>query len=207
MFDVVHRLDELGLNHNASGNVSARIEGGVLVTPTGIDPGDLSPADMVALDPAGRPVVDHGLVPTSEWRLHTEILRRRPDVEAIVHTHSVEATAAAVGRRTIPPVHYVAARFGDGGLQCAPYHTYGTSELASAVADTLGDRRRACLMANHGAIALGRDVRAALALALDVEWFCAVYRGAVTLGEPVPLDDAEITRVAHLFETYGQPPD
>ena len=204
---VAQRLDALGHNVNSSGNLSVRVAGGLLVTPSGIPAADLVADDMVPLDDAGEPIDAAGRRPTSEWRLHVEILRRRHDVGAIVHTHSVEATAAAVTGTTVPPIHYVAARFGGGGLRCAPYHTYGTAELASAVADTLDSDGHACLMANHGAIALGADLTSACALVIDVEWFCAVHRRAVALGDPVVLDAEEIDRVARLFATYGQPSD
>lgn len=200
-----HRLDTFGLNHNASGNAGVRVGDGVLVTPSGIPADHLTPDDMVLLDGTGAPAHDGQRRPTSEWQLHLEVLRRRPDVDAIVHTHSPEATAAATVGEPLPSIHYVAARFGGNALACAPYATYGTAELARLVADTLGDRRAACLMANHGAIVLAADLDAAVALALDVEWFCGVVRRARQHGDPVALADDEITRVAELFCSYGQP--
>jgi L-fuculose-phosphate aldolase len=199
------RLDAHGLNVNASGNLSVRLGEGILVTPSGVAPAAMDPDDCVLLDAAGRPAAADGPVPTSEWRLHIEIYRRRPDVSAIVHTHSPEATAAATLGADVPAIHYVAARFGGGALACAPYATYGSTALATGVADALGDDRAACLMANHGAVALGPDLTAASSLALDVEWFCGVYRRALSMGAPHVLDDAEIRRVATKFDTYGQP--
>ncbi len=198
------RLDELGLNHNSSGNASVRVGNGLLVTPSGLPADELTPDDMVLLDVDGTPVQAGQRRPTSEWQLHLEIMRRRPDVGAIAHTHSPEATAAATVGKPLPAIHYVAARFGDNHLACAPYATYGTTALASLVADTLGTRGAACLMANHGAIAVGTSLDSAVALALDVEWFCGVVRRAHQHGEPVVLGDEEIERVADLFRTYGQ---
>jgi L-fuculose-phosphate aldolase len=206
LVQAVRWLDERGLNVNASGNVSVRLGDGLLVTPSGIPAGELTEADGVVVDLDGRPRDAHGRIPTSEWRLHTEVLRRRPEVGAIVHTHSPEATAAATLRAPVPAVHYVVARFGGPVLPCAPYATYGSAELAGHVAATLGAAGMACLMANHGAVALGRDLASACTLALDVEWFCGVHRRARQLGAPVVLDDAEVARVATLFRTYGQPP-
>ncbi len=200
--EAVRRLDALGLNQNASGNLSVRVATDLAVTPSGIPSQSITADDIVLLDLDGRPTTDGQRRPTSEWRLHTEIIRRRPDVGAVVHTHSVEATAAATAGANLPAVHYVAARFGTAGLRCAPYATYGTAELAVAVADTLGDSGMACLMANHGAIALGSSLDDAVALAIDVEWFCSVFRRAV---DPVVLSDDEITRVTELFDDYGQP--
>jgi len=199
------RLDAAGLNVNASGNLSVRASDGVLVTPSGIAPGDLLAADCVLLDGEGRPIGSPSRTPTSEWRLHVELYRRRSDIGAVVHTHSPEATAAATLGRPVPAVHYVVARFGGAVLDCAPYATYGSAELAAAVADTLGDRRTACLMANHGAICVAGSLAAAMALALDVEWLCGVYRRALAMGTPQVLDDGEIERVTARFAGYGQP--
>jgi L-fuculose-phosphate aldolase len=205
LVDAVRHLDAIGLNVNAAGNVSVRVPRGVLVTPSGVPPQDMTAGDGVVLSLDGEPLDSDTRVPTSEWRLHTELHRHRPEVGAFVHTHSPEATAAAARGAAVPAVHYVVARFGAPVLPCAPYATYGTAELATSVVDTLGEHGTACLMANHGAIALGADLDAALALARDVEWFCGVYRRACQLGEPITLPDAEIARVAERFSGYGQP--
>ena len=205
LVDAARRLDASGLNVNASGNLSVRTGERVLVTPSGIAPGAMAANDCVLLDAHGEPDPDATRIPTSEWRLHVELYRRRPDIRAVVHTHSPEATAAATLGAPLPAVHYVVARFGGGALACAPYATYGSAELAAGVADTLGGDRAACLMANHGAITVGSDLAAASALALDVEWFCGVYRRALAIGVPHVLDDAEIRHVSVAFRTYGQP--
>ncbi|WP_370325986.1 class II aldolase/adducin family protein [Euzebya sp.] len=205
LLDAARRLDDAGLNVNASGNLSVRVGPHVLVTPSGIPPAVMAEADMVLLDADGE-VVEGDRTPTSEWRLHAALMAARPEVGAIVHTHSPEATAAATLRAAVPAVHYVAARFGGrGGLACADYATYGSAELAGNVAAALGGDRTACLMANHGAVAVAGGLDAALALALDVEWFCGVHRRARALGDPVALDDEEIARVATRFAAYGQP--
>lgn len=207
LVDAARRLDADGLNVNAAGNLSVRVAGGVLVTPSGIAPDVMVPDDLVLLDADGTPSDGSGRTPTSEWRLHIVLYRRRPDVGAVVHTHSPEATAAATLGTEVPAVHYVVARFGAAALPCAPYATYGSAELAAHVAATLGERGTACLMANHGAIAVAADLPTALALARDVEWFCGVHRRARQLGEPVVLPDDELARVAERFATYGQPPE
>jgi L-fuculose-phosphate aldolase len=200
-------LDGAGLNHNSSGNLAVRVGADVLVTPSGIPAEALTVDDPVLLDEDGTPIGRQRRVPTSEWRLHVELLRRRPDIGAVVHTHSPEATAAATLGRPVPAVHYVVARFGAAELPCAPYATYGSDELARHVAVTLGAHGTACLMANHGAVAAAADLGAAAALALDVEWFCGVHRRARHLGEPVVLAPEEIERVRELFAGYGQPSD
>jgi L-fuculose-phosphate aldolase len=200
------RLDAAGLNVNASGNLSVRVGNGMLVTPSGIAPDELEPADCVVLVGTDGFSFEQGArTPSSEWRLHAEVYAQRAGIDAIVHTHSPEATAAATLGVAIPAVHYVVARFGGADLACAPYATYGTPDLANAVATTLGTSRSACLMANHGAICVAADLDRAVALALDVEWFCGVYRRAITLGAPQVLDADEISRVAGKLATYGQP--
>lgn len=205
LVDATRRLDASGLNVNASGNLSVRVDDGIVVTPSGVKPAAMGPSDCVLLAPDGTLARDGELVPTSEWRLHVE-LYRRADIGAVVHTHSLEATAASTLGTAVPAVHYVVARFGAAELPCAPYATYGTSDLAENVASTLGDRGTACLMANHGAVAVGADLDAAMTLALDVEWLCGVHRRAIATGVPHVLAGAEIARVADRFHTYGQVP-
>lgn len=197
------RLEALGLNQGTSGNVGQRIEGGVLVTPTGVAPAGMEPDHVVALDCRGVPR-DGQLRPTSEWQLHVAVLTARPGVVAVVHTHSPEATAIACLRRPLPAVHYVIARAGGSVVPCAAYATYGSADLAANVVDALGTGW-ACLMANHGLVAVGATLDAAVALAADVEWLAGVYRRTLALGEAVVLPDDEIARVAALLRTYGQP--
>ena len=198
------RLDADGLNYDATGNLSVRIQDAILVTPTGIPARELRPEDNVVLLPDGSRRDPDGRLPTSEWRLHVAQYRR-PGVGAVVHTHSLEATAAAVIGQPVPAVHYLVAAFGGSVLPVSPYATYGTQELADSVAATLGDRYRACLLANHGAVAVAGTLAGAASRARDVEWLCGVWRRARELGDPVIVDDAELDRVRERFRTYGQP--
>jgi len=196
-------MHRAGLAPGTAGNVSARSPGGVWITPTGIPYGQLVADDIVEVDGGGR-VVWGRRAPSSEWRLHVEIFRARPDVTAIVHTHSPEATALACTRRGIPAFHYYVARAGGADIRCAAYATYGSAELAAnAVAALAG--RRACLLANHGVVAVGPDLGRALALAEEVELLAGQYARALAIGEPVLLDEEEMTRVAAKLSTYGQP--
>src|SRR5689334_15996703 len=149
---------------------------------------------MVALRGDGSPRDAGGRAPSSEWRLHVA-LYRQPDIGAIVHTHPLEATAVSALGRPVPAVHYLVAAFGGSVLPVAPYATYGSSELAENVAMTMGDRYRACLMANHGAIATASTLSGAASRARDVEWLCGVWRRARALGEPLIVDDEELDRV------------
>src|SRR6516162_1875984 len=195
-------LTRRGLTHGTSGNVSVRCdEQRFFVSPSGMDYELLQADDVPLMDLEGRWFGRHR--PSSEWRFHRDILRSRPDVGAIVHTHSPRATALACTGRGIPAFHYMVAVAGGRDIRCAPYHTFGTQELSDAALAALRDRR-ACLLANHGVIATGADLAAALSLAGEVENLALQYSVALTLGEIRILDDAEMSRVIEKFRTYGQ---
>lgn len=197
-------MNRLGINQGKSGNVGVRVPGGILVTPTGIAYERLTPDDLVLIDSDG---VAHGdRLPTSEWRFHYDILRTRLEAGAIVHAHSPFSTVLACLRRGIPPFHYMVAMAGGIDIRCAPYATFGTQALSDHAVAALRDRK-ACLLANHGLIALGSDLDKALALAVEVETLAAMYCRALQLGEPVLLSRAEMAVVIEKFKTYGhQPP-
>jgi len=196
-------LTRRGLTHGTSGNVSVRCdEQRFFVSPSGMDYELLQADDVPLMDLEGRWFGRHR--PSSEWRFHRDILRSRPDVGAIVHTHSPRATALACTGRGIPAFHYMVAVAGGRDIRCAPYHTFGTQELSDAALAALRDRR-ACLLANHGVIATGADLASAMRLAGEVENLALQYSVALTLGEIRVLDDAEMSRVIEKFRTYGQP--
>ena len=196
-------LTRRGLTHGTSGNVSVRCdEQRFFVSPSGMDYELLQADDVPLMDLEGRWFGRHR--PSSEWRFHRDILRSRPDVGAIVHTHSPRATALACTGRGIPAFHYMVAIAGGSDIRCAPYHTFGTQELSDAALAALRDRR-ACLLANHGVIATGADLASAMRLAGEVENLALQYSVALTLGEIRILDDAEMSRVIEKFRTYGQP--
>lgn len=197
------QLGPLGINRGTSGNVGVRAGDGLLITPTGVPYDALTPAQVVWMDLEGR--YEGDWLPSSEWRFHCDILRRRPDLNAVVHTHAVHATALACHGRGIPAFHYMVAAAGGRDILCAPYATFGTAELSANALEALEDRR-ACLLANHGLIACGCTLDAALALAVEVETLAAMYLKALEIGEPVELDDAEMQRILTKFATYGQNP-
>jgi L-fuculose-phosphate aldolase len=142
--------------------------------------------------------------PSSEWRFHRDLLHARADVGAIVHTHSRYATALACTGRGIPAFHYMVAVSGDIEIRCAAYHTFGSQELSDAALAAIG-RGNACLLANHGVIALGTDLPAALTLAGEVENLAAQYCAALAVGNVRILDAGEMWRVVEKFRTYGKP--
>lgn len=193
--------EALGLNSGTSGNVSVRVADGLLITPSGVPNAALKPADIVAMKFDGGAEGAHA--PSTEWRFHLGILEARPDIRAVVHTHSDHATALSCLGRDIPAFHYMIAAAGGNSIRCAPYATVGSEALSDAAIAAL-EGRRACLLANHGAIALGADLAGALDLARAVETLARHYCLALDAGNPVILDDAEMQTVLETFETYGR---
>ena len=194
------RMNALGINQGASGNVSARVEGGFLVTASGVPYEDLQPADIVHVGMDGHATGHRE--PSSEWRFHRDIYARRPEAGAVVHTHSAFATTLACLGRSIPALHYEVAFAGGKDIRCAPYRTFGTQELSDAALAAL-EGRRACLLAHHGVIAFGSDLDDALRLADKVEALARLYWQAVQVEEPARLDDAEMALIVQRFRHYG----
>ena len=199
--DTVRWLMARGLYAGTSGNVSVRTDGGMLITPSAVRCEDVDAAALVHVAADGAP---HGrLAPSTEWRIHRDIYRRRSDVGAVVHTHSTAATALSCLRRPIPAFHYMVAKAGGGDIRCARYATYGTAALSRNALAALAGGRRACLLANHGLVALGADLGAARALAEEIEALCAQYIQARAAGRPVTLPAGEMRRVRAKFATYA----
>ncbi|MFQ5626531.1 MAG: class II aldolase/adducin family protein [Methyloligellaceae bacterium] len=202
IIDTAHAMSKESLSPGISGNVSARHGKGMLITPTGMAYDDLIPEDIVFMDEKGK-TRPGSRTPSSEWRFHMAAYAARPGAQAIVHAHSRFATALACARKPIPAFHYMVAVAGGRDIPLAQYATFGTSELADAVAAAL-EERKACLMANHGQIACGASLEGALALARDIEALAAQYVAALQTGGPYILDDEEMARVLARFQTYGQ---
>lgn len=172
------------------------------ITPTGSRPETLLPEHIVEMSLGGVPA-EGQLKPSSEWRMHAGIYAARSDARAIVHCHSRYATTLACAHRTLPAVHYMIAAAGSREIPLAPYATFGTPELAERAVEAMG-QGRACLLANHGQIALGKNLDSALALAVEVEELAAIYLGAENLGGARLLDDNAMALVEAAFESYGQ---
>ena len=206
---VARRMQASGINQGTSGNLSARIPGGMLITPSSLPYELMQPADLVALDLTGKPLVAPELGrpqrrPSSEWRLHADVLASRPEVQAVLHCHSIHATALACHGRGIPPFHYMIAVAGGHDIRCAPYATFGTQELSDGVVEAL-QGRLACLMAQHGQVVVGPNLDRALALAVEVETLARIYLQARAIGEPPLLSAEQMEQVRHQFRTllYG----
>lgn len=199
------KMNALGINQGSSGNLSVRSGDGLLITPSGLPYDETGPRDIVRLGFDGS--WEGSRRPSSEWRFHRDILAARPDAEVVLHAHSTFCTVLACHGRSIPAFHYMVAVAGGSSIRCAPYATFGTQELSDRAVAALADRQ-ACLLGNHGVIVLGRTLKQALALAVEVETLARQYVHALTIGEPAVLPEDEMARVQEQMHRmkYGQAP-
>lgn len=198
---VMKEMDARKLNHGTAGNAALRFGDKFFITPSGIPPCDLTPDAIVLLDFDGT--YEGFSKPSSEWRMHGGILKHRQDINAIVHCHSRFATTLACANMSIPPLHYMTAMSGRGEVQIAPYAVFGSQELADNIVETL-DGHFACLMANHGQIAVAPDLSLALAVADEMEVQASYYWGSLAIGGPKILQQEQIEEVLKRFRAYGQ---
>jgi L-fuculose-phosphate aldolase len=186
-----------------AGNVSARVGNRVAVTPTGVPYSGLTPED-VGIHGLDGAALDAPLAPTSELPLHLAVYAAFPEVRAIVHTHSTAATALSCLVPVVPAVHYYLAMFG-GAPRVTSYVTYGTDALAAGAVVAL-EGRTACLLGNHGAVAVGATLAEAYERALYLEWVCEVALRVLSSGViPRLLDGVEMDDAAARLASYGQP--
>jgi L-fuculose-phosphate aldolase len=202
------RLGALGLNQGTSGNVSVRWNDdpadGFLLTPTSLEYDTMLPGDLVHVLPDGT--CNGARRPSSELPFHRAIFAARPDARAVIHTHSIHATAVSCLRRDLPAIHYLVALFGGSTIRCAEYATFGTEALSANILRALVGRR-AALLANHGLIVIGDSLAHALSLTTEAEQLARLYLATLATGvPPVILDDAEIKNVTERFRDYGYRP-
>jgi L-fuculose-phosphate aldolase len=201
----MQRLDTLGLNRGSTGNLSLRCardgRQGMLITPTGMAADTLCAQDMVWVGDDGE--VQGDWLPSSEWHFHQATYGARADVHAVVHTHSVNATALACLQRELPAFHYMVAVAGGDSVPCTAYHTFGSVALSQAVTLAL-TARDACLMAHHGLVAAGATLAAAMKVSIEVEALCEIYLKLLPLGEPARLSREQMAQVLDKFRHYGQ---
>ncbi|MFB7529131.1 class II aldolase/adducin family protein [Streptomyces sp. NPDC056178] len=192
-----------GLVVGTSGNVSARVGGTVLVTPSGVPYDRLGPEDAVGVDLEGNQVLGE-LAPTSELPLHLAVYRNS-DAAAVVHTHAVHATAVSTLVPEVPPVHYAAAMLG-GTVRVAAYARYGTEELAENMLAALRDRT-GCLLQNHGTVTHGATLEEAYDRTAQLEWLCRLWLAASSVPGRTPnlLSTAQLRDVQEALKGYGQP--
>lgn len=206
MVAICRRMNTSGINQGTAGNLSVRAGNSFLITPSSMPYDVMNPADIVEMDFDGT--YSGSLRPSSEWRFHRDILKARPDINVVLHCHSVYATTLAVHHKTIPSFHYMTGVAGGTTIRCAEYATFGTQALSDSAIVALRDRL-ACLLGQHGQISLGKDMESALWLAIEVETLSRMYVQALTLGEPPVLSDEEMERVIGQMKrmSYGMMPD
>jgi L-fuculose-phosphate aldolase len=200
---VAKKLEAQGLNRGSSGNLSMHFGEGLLITPSGMGAEGLTADDIVFVSFEGE--IRGRLKPSSEWMFHRDILEQRPEFGAVIHTHSTAATSLACMRRDVPPFHYMVALAGGDSIRCADYATFGTQALSDATMIALQDRK-ACLLANHGMIAAGKNLAEAFKLAVEVETLCEQYLRTLQAGAPVLLTAEEFRAAQQQFADlhYGE---
>lgn len=197
------QMNALGINQGTSGNISIRNGNTMLISPSATPYSQIEPDMVVAMPIDGEYGSWKGpKKPSTEWRFHLDIMRARPDVNAIVHSHPTFATVLAIARKDIPACHYMVAAFGSTDVRCAPYATFGTKELSVHAVAALEDRM-GCLLANHGMIALGENLDKAMWRAVELETIARQYYHALVLGSPHILTRADIDATLSQFAGYG----
>jgi L-fuculose-phosphate aldolase len=195
------RMNAAGLNVGSSGNLSVRIPGGFLITPSGIPYDEIRPEEIVEMDLDGRYYGDR--IPSSEWRFHWDILKARPDVDVVLHSHAVHCSILACCRLAIPAIHYMIGVAGGSVVECSDYAPFGTKELSIHALAALGPRN-ACLLGNHGVIAVGKSMAEAFHVLQEIENLARVYIGTRMLGGGVVLSEPQMDVVLERFKTYGK---
>jgi L-fuculose-phosphate aldolase len=194
-------MNEEGINQGTSGNVSVRTDEGFLITASGIPYAKMKPEHIVEMDLEGGYRGEY--FPSTEWRMHMDIFKARPEAKAIVHVHSTYATAIACLRKDIPAFHYMIGVTGGNSLRVSDYAQFGTQALSDTMLEAMKDRS-GCLLANHGQICFGDTLDKALWRAGEIEALSQQYWAALLAGKPVILDDAEMTSVLKRFGSYGK---
>lgn len=201
LLEISRRMVALGLNRDTAGNASVREGEHILITPSALPVAEMSEQDLVLLAADGA--VMQGGKPSSEWRFHCDILNARSEINAVVHCHSTFATTLACLRRPVPAVHYMVAMAGGSDIRCTPYSVFGEQTLSDHALEALRGRK-ACLLGNHGLIAIGNDLEDALAVALEVEFLCEIYWRTLQVGEPSILTSQQMRDVQEKFVSYKQ---
>ncbi len=197
------KLNSSGLSAGKSGNISLRYNDSILITPSGLDYSTLSTQHIVRIDQQGKALDSQNEIPSSEWPFHCKLYATRPDIQAIVHAHPVHATALACTGRSIPAFHYMVAIAGGNEIPIAPYALFGSDTLSDNIAATL-KHHNACLLANHGIIAIGNNLEKAFNLAMEIENLAEQYCTALQLGNVNILSDEQMNDVLEKFKHYGQ---
>ncbi|EEX50711.1 putative aldolase class 2 protein [Pasteurella multocida] len=201
IIDTCLEMTRLGLNQGTAGNVSVRYQDGMLITPTGTPYHLMTPDSIVYVDKNGKH--EEGKLPSSEWHFHLAVYESRPDVDAVVHNHSINCAAVSILEKAIPPFHYMIAVGGSDHIPCVPYATFGTHKLAEYVKEGIKESK-AILLAHHGLIAAEKNLDKALWLAHEVEVLAEWYIKLLATGLEIPLlGKEEMNVVLNKFKSYG----
>lgn len=204
--EIIARCKEMnvnGINQGTSGNISARFEDRMLISPSATPYDQLEPdmiASMALEETSGA--WEGPLKPSTEWRFHHALLRERPDAAAVVHAHPTYCTTLAIAQMEIPACHYMIAAFGGNNVRCAGYARFGTEELSAMAVEAMRDRT-ACLMANHGMIAIGESLAKAMWRAVELETIARQYFLSLQLQRHVILTDEQVDETIAAFKGYG----
>ncbi len=203
--EIIERCLEMnanGINQGTSGNISARFEARMLISPSAVPYHETTPEMIASMPLDGDGAWEGPRKPSTEWRFHFSLLLARPDVNAVIHAHPSYCTALAIARKEIPACHYMIAAFGGNNVRCAGYATFGTEALSELAVEALRDRS-ACLLANHGMIVVGEDLRTAMWRAVELETLARQYYLSLQLDGQVILSDAAIDETIAGFASYG----
>jgi len=204
LLKITNKLLAEGLNHGATGNCSCRDRGGFLITPTGVDSSKLTTDMIVRMNLSGSlSELESKYQPSSEWQFHQAILKKYPEINAVVHTHSVFASALSTLGQGIPAFHYMIAVAGGDSIRCAPYAMFGTTELSNNILVAIQDRK-ACLLSNHGLVAMGKDLNEAFNIAQEVEHLSRLFVEAKKIGEPKLISEKQMMKVLNRFNSYSR---
>jgi L-fuculose-phosphate aldolase len=197
------KLNSDNLSPLRSGNISHRAEGdkdGFFITPSGKKYSDLKSDDIAFVSLDGK-FDEKGSTPSSEWRFHQDIYLNKNDAKAVVHAHSVHATAVSAHGLDVPAFHYMVALAGGEDIRCAKYATFGTRELSDNIIKAL-ENRKGCLMENHGQVTFGNNLEEAFELAKEIENICHQYINTIKIGEPKILSSSEMDKILEKVKNY-----
>ena len=209
VIEYAKKLNSSNLSPLRSGNISIRADQngkkGFLITPSGIKYDQLNEENIVFLELDeslnNDKILKNDLNPSSEWRFHQDIYIKKKDACAIVHAHSPHATAVSAHGKNIPAFHYMIALAGGDDIKCSEYATFGTKKLSQNMLTAL-EKRKACLMSNHGQVAFGKNLEEAFELAQEVENICHQYINALKIGNPMILSDEEMSKILKQINSY-----
>ena len=204
IIDACLEMNANGLNQGTSGNISIRFEDRMLISPSATPYANMTPDMIASMDLSGEMtgIWEGPCKPSTEWRIHWQLLKNRADLSAIVHAHPTYCTSLAILRKPILACHYMIAAFGGMDVRCAGYHTFGSPELASMVIEAM-QNRTACLLANHGMVAGGAGLKQAMWRAVELETIARQYYLAMRAGDPVLLSQDEMDETFRTFAGYG----